>query len=50
MTISERRPSPRITAVSWGRLEVHSLGIGKDFKLFPGGGRKWDLRLLAGPL
>lgn len=34
--------SPRITHVSWGRMEVEGLGVGKDFKLFPGGGRAWD--------
>lgn len=34
--------SPRITHISWGRMEVEGLGTGKDFKLFPGGGRAWD--------
>jgi hypothetical protein len=34
--------SPRITHVSWGRMEVDGLGTGKDFKLYPGGGRAWD--------
>jgi hypothetical protein len=34
--------SPRITSVSWGRIEVAGLGTGKDFKLYPGGGREWD--------
>jgi hypothetical protein len=34
--------SPRILHVSWGRMEVDGLGIGRDFKLFPGGGREWD--------
>lgn len=28
--------------VSWGRMEVEGLGEGKDFKLYPGGGRAWD--------
>jgi hypothetical protein len=36
--------SPRITHISWGRMEVEGLGTGKDFKLFPGGGRAWDWR------
>lgn len=36
------KTSPKILAVSWGQLEVDGLGIGKDFKLFPGGGRAWD--------
>jgi hypothetical protein len=34
--------SPRILAVSWGRMEVERIGAGKDFKLYPGGGRDWD--------
>jgi len=34
--------SPRIVSVSWGRIEVEGLGVGKDFKLYPGGGRLWD--------
>jgi hypothetical protein len=34
--------SPRITEVSWGRMTVAGLGTGKDFKLYPGGGRAWD--------
>lgn len=34
--------SPRVTHLSWGRMEVEGLGTGKDFKLYPGGGRTWD--------
>lgn len=34
--------SPRITHISWGRMDVDGLGTGKDFKLYPGGGRAWD--------
>ncbi|MEV0729211.1 Mth938-like domain-containing protein [Polymorphospora sp. NPDC050346] len=34
--------SPRILSVSWGRMEVEGLEAGKDFKLYPGGGRPWD--------
>lgn len=34
--------SPRITHLSWGRMEVDGLPAGKDFKLYPGGGRPWD--------
>ena len=41
MTESTAR-SPRITHVSWGRMEVEGIGTGKDFKLYPGGGRAWD--------
>lgn len=36
------KTSPRVTHVSWGRMEVEGLPAGKDFKLFPGGGREWD--------
>ncbi|WP_233624234.1 Mth938-like domain-containing protein [Actinoplanes sp. ATCC 53533] len=28
--------------VSWGHLEVEGLAPGKDFMLYPGGGREWD--------
>jgi hypothetical protein len=34
--------SPRILHISWGEMEVEGLGHGKDFKLYPGGGRAWD--------
>src|SRR5258708_27239093 len=34
--------SPRITHISWGQMEVEGLGKGRDFKLYPGGGREWD--------
>jgi hypothetical protein len=37
--------SPRILDVSWGRMRVEALGVAKDFKLFPGGGRLWDWSL-----
>ncbi|MBB2944368.1 hypothetical protein FB565_004097 [Actinoplanes lutulentus] len=36
--------SPRIESISWGRMEVEGLSPGKDFKLYPGGGRPWDWR------
>lgn len=36
--------SPRIAAVSWGRLEVEGGRCFKDAKLFPGGSREWDWR------
>jgi hypothetical protein len=39
--MSERH-SPLITHISWGRMEVEGVGSGKDFKLYPGGGRSWD--------
>jgi hypothetical protein len=41
--MSERK-SPRITSISWGHMEVEDVGSGKDFKLYPGGGREWDWR------
>jgi hypothetical protein len=34
--------SPVILEVSWGHLEIDGFGSGKDFKLYPGGGREWD--------
>jgi hypothetical protein len=34
--------SPRITHISWGQMDIEGLGRGKDFKLYPGGGRPWD--------
>ncbi len=40
--MNDGKRSPRILAVSWGRIEVGRIGAGKDFKLYPGGGREWD--------
>lgn len=41
--MSEREVvSPRINELSWGRMTIDGIGKGKDFKLWPGGGRKWD--------
>jgi hypothetical protein len=34
--------SPLITHISWGRMQVEGVGVGKDFKLYPGGGRPWN--------
>jgi hypothetical protein len=34
--------SPSILEISWGRMDVEGLGVGKDFKLYPGGGREWN--------
>ncbi len=34
--------SPAVLEISWGRMLVEGLGEGKDFKLYPGGGRAWD--------
>src|ERR1700745_982942 len=41
-TVTRDKRPPRITGISWGRMEVEGLGAGKDFKLYPGGGRAWD--------
>jgi len=34
--------SPRIVQISWGKMNIEGIGFGKDFKLWPGGGRAWD--------
>ena len=46
MTIMQNtNRSPRITNVSWGRLEVEGKAEPyKDAKLFPGGSREWNWR------
>ncbi len=36
--------SPSINHISWSRMDVEGVGKGKDFKLWPGGGRQWDWR------
>jgi hypothetical protein len=42
MTKKEAR-SPKITHLSWGRLEIEGQDDSfKDAKLFPGGAREWD--------
>lgn len=41
MAISAEQ-SLRIAHISWGKMEVENIGPGKDFKLWPGGGRAWD--------
>ena len=40
--MDQQQSSPRILAVSWGHMEVEGIGAGKDFKLYPDGGREWD--------
>ncbi len=42
--MNEQSTSPRITHLSWGRLEVDSEKSFKDAKLYPGGARAWDWR------
>ncbi|MFY1587891.1 Mth938-like domain-containing protein [Micromonospora sp. WMMD734] len=39
---SETTRSPLVLAISWGHMDVENLGVGKDFKLYPSGGRPWD--------
>jgi hypothetical protein len=40
-----RSPSPRVTALGWGRVEVEGAAAPfKDAKIFPGGAREWDWR------
>ena len=34
--------NPKVLAISWGRMEVEGLPVGKDFMLYPGGGHEWD--------
>lgn len=38
----EHGQSPRIERLTWGRMKIAHIGAGKDFKLWPGGGREWD--------
>jgi hypothetical protein len=40
--VSQGERSPKILDLSWGRMEVDGLGVEKDWKLYPGGGRAWD--------
>ena len=42
MTNTEK--SPKVTAHSWGEIEVEGFGKFKDVKLYPGGVRTWDWR------
>ncbi len=34
--------SPRIVSITWGEMVIDGIGRGRDFKLWPGGGREWD--------
>jgi hypothetical protein len=40
--VENRLRSPLINHISWGHMEIDGLGKGRDFKLYPGGGREWD--------
>lgn len=39
--MSPETHSPRITHLSWGRLETEG-GVFKDARLYPGGAEEWD--------
>src|SRR5499427_4765114 len=39
--VSQSERSPRILDLSRGHMQVEGIGTGKDFKLYPGGGRAW---------
>jgi hypothetical protein len=34
--------SPKVSRIAWGQMDIEGLGSGKDWKLWPGGGRPWD--------
>jgi len=36
--------SPRITGVTWGKIEVEGAKSFRDAKIFPGGAREWNWR------
>lgn len=38
----ENGRAPIVTRLAWGEMAIEALGMGRDFKLFPGGGRPWD--------
>jgi hypothetical protein len=40
--MSNEKWPPLSVEIFWGRMAVESMGVGKDFKLYPGGGRAWD--------
>ena len=39
--VARANRAPQILVICWGRMQVEGLGAGKDFKLYPGGGRPW---------
>jgi len=40
--VSSNPASPRISSLSWGRIEIEDHGSFKDVKLYPGGATGWD--------
>jgi hypothetical protein len=39
---SAKSASPKVSRIAWGEMDIEGLGSGKDWKLWPGGGRQWD--------
>lgn len=39
---TDEKHSPLILSSGWGKIEIAGIGPGKDWKLWPGGGRGWD--------
>jgi hypothetical protein len=42
--MNEPENTPRISHLSWGRIEVEGYPAFKDAKVYPGGAREWDWR------
>lgn len=40
--MSAKLESPRVEHIEWGKMRIEGVGAGRDFKLYPGGGREWD--------
>lgn len=40
--VTQQKRAPKIVRLAWGRMQVEGLGVGKDFTLYPGGGRARD--------
>jgi hypothetical protein len=42
LSMSSQPTSPKVSRIAWGQMDIEGLGSGKDWKLWPGGGRTWD--------
>ncbi|CAN5209466.1 hypothetical protein BH24ACT16_BH24ACT16_16600 [soil metagenome] len=40
--MQDERRHPRVSSVSWGRVEVDGYGVFKDARIHPGGAQEWD--------
>lgn len=40
--MQDERRHPRVSSVSWGRVEVDGYGVFKDARIHPGGAEEWD--------